>query len=375
MTARFKGLTWDHPRGFNALNAAAPDGLIQWDKQPLEGFESAPIEELCSRYDLVVLDHPHLGEALAANCLRPLEDAFSPGDLARIKSASIGPSYDSYTMAQKQWALPLDAATQVIAMRSDLVDTVPQTWSDVCALSEQTGKVALCLAGPHAYLSWLSIATALEPACDLRNADHWFSDATGQQAYEIMQALYAHTPKQTHGLNPIGLLEHMSTQRDVAVCPLIYGYVNYSGARRQHPIAFFEAPVAQSGGRHGTILGGTGIAISHRCTPDVELKNHLLWLMTETAQGGFIPENDGQPSARISWLDKSVNAPVGNFYLNTHRSLENAAIRPRHDGYIALQSAGSNFLRDALRAKMSAANAAEKLRQMFYNSTTRKDVA
>mgnify|MGYP004180305107 CR=1 FL=1 len=58
----WKGLTWDHPRGFNALDAASRDtnvpgsGTIAWDVQPLEGFESAPIADLCARYDLVVLD-------------------------------------------------------------------------------------------------------------------------------------------------------------------------------------------------------------------------------------------------------------------------------------------------------------------------------
>ncbi len=71
-----KALTWDHPRGYNALAAAAKlsetanSGLdIHWDKQPLEGFESHPIADLCARYDLVVLDHPHVGEAISGNCL------------------------------------------------------------------------------------------------------------------------------------------------------------------------------------------------------------------------------------------------------------------------------------------------------------------
>jgi len=46
--AQYCGLTWDHPRGYNALAAAAEasGGLLHWDKQPLEGFESHPIGEL-----------------------------------------------------------------------------------------------------------------------------------------------------------------------------------------------------------------------------------------------------------------------------------------------------------------------------------------
>jgi hypothetical protein len=51
------------------------DGLsIAWDKQPPDGFESHSIADLCSRYDLVVLDYPHIGEAVEADCFVPLED-------------------------------------------------------------------------------------------------------------------------------------------------------------------------------------------------------------------------------------------------------------------------------------------------------------
>ena len=79
----YRGLTWDHPRGFRALEAAAEgvdparDGFsLTWDRHSLEGFEERPIREQCDLYDLVVLDHPHVGEAVAADCLVPLEELF-----------------------------------------------------------------------------------------------------------------------------------------------------------------------------------------------------------------------------------------------------------------------------------------------------------
>jgi len=92
----FRGLTWDHPRGYNALARAAVDaeGLtLQWDRQSLEGFESAPIGELCDRYDLVVLDHPHVGEAVAADCLIPVEDLFGADEIAGwLEESGLGPA-------------------------------------------------------------------------------------------------------------------------------------------------------------------------------------------------------------------------------------------------------------------------------------------
>ena len=119
----YKGLTWDHPRGFNALAAASEkvEGFsLRWDKHPLEGFETHPIADLCARYDLVVLDHPHVGEAVAHDCLVPLEDLFGPDEIARLEADCIGPSLSSYHYAGKHWALPLDAATQVMASAGQL---------------------------------------------------------------------------------------------------------------------------------------------------------------------------------------------------------------------------------------------------------------
>lgn len=356
----FRGLTWDHPRGYNAL--AAADGPVQWEVQPLEGFESAPIAELCAEYDLVVLDHPHLGEALAQGCLTPLDEVFPPDALDEIAAAAIGPAYSSYAMAGRQWALPLDAATQVMALRPDLTDARPATWAEVDRLSQQ-GGVALSLAGPHAALSFLSVCAALDPGLDMRDGG-WPDDATAVEAIEILAPLAARTPEATKGLNPIGLLDRMGQAEDIRLIPLIYGYVNYTRAAR--PVRFYDAPRAV--GRPGSILGGTGIAVSRRARVDEALRAHLLWLMSEEVQRGFIPAHDGQPGLRAAWADPQVNADWHQFYANTAATLEAAAIRPRHDGYIAFQSRASAYLREAFEANTPAASAAAALRGMFEAS-------
>src|ERR1044071_2571521 len=107
----YLGLTWDHPRGYNALAAAAArldatrDGFtLAWQKQPLEGFEAHPIADLCARYDLVVLDHPHVGEAVEPGCLVALEDVFGAHEIAALERDTIGPCLSSYRYAEKHWA-------------------------------------------------------------------------------------------------------------------------------------------------------------------------------------------------------------------------------------------------------------------------------
>jgi len=336
---KYKGLTWDHPRGFNALNAAAkasPVLGLTWDTHSLEGFETHPIAELCERYDLVVLDHPHVGEAVAGDCLRPLEEIFTPEEIDGWANDCIGPSLKSYQFAGKHWALPLDAATQVMACQPGTAP--PQTWEDVLAFD---GPVALSLIGPHAALSFQSICAALGDRPATANTDILVSRDTGLRALEIMQILSDRMPDSVRDQNPIGLLQHMADHDDVALCPLVYGYVNYANR-----LTFSNAPRGPGG--IGSTLGGTGIGISQRCRVTPDLLTHLRWLMSPLAQCGFIPDHDGQPSLRVAWQDAAVNAHWGDFYRNTFETLDAAYVRPRHDRAIAFQTAASQAIRDTL---------------------------
>ena len=75
-----KGIAWDHPRGFDPMIATAkeytktnPDVNIIWEKRPLQAFADRPIEEMAFEYDLMVIDHPHVGEASRKGLLTAFE--------------------------------------------------------------------------------------------------------------------------------------------------------------------------------------------------------------------------------------------------------------------------------------------------------------
>ncbi len=372
---RYRALTWDHPRGYNALAAAATqldearDGLgIEWDKQPLEGFEAHPIADLCARYDLVVLDHPHVGEAVAAGCLQPLESLFGDEELTQLARDTIGPSLSSYRYQGRHWALPLDAATQVMACRTDLLDGPPPvTWGEVRTLRQ---PVALSLAGPHAALSFQSIATAFADPPAEADPERFVGDAVGPRVLDLMADLAARTPASVRHFNPIGLLGHMAANDDVALCPLVYGYVNYAAPASGRALAFADAPRAEAGGRPGSTLGGTGIGISTRAKVTPALLDHLRWLMSADAQENFIPAHDGQPSRRSAWHSDAVNARWGDFYRNTAETLERAFVRPRHDGVIAFQTAASALIRDGLAEGRPHRAILDALQQAYAKSRT-----
>lgn len=346
----FTGLTWDHPRGYDALaeaarrvNAGRAAPLITWDKQPLEGFESAPITDLTARYDLVVLDHPHIGEAVAEGCLIPLEELFEASQIAAWAAQSVGPSFASYAWAGRHWALPLDVATQVMARRADMIAEAPQDWEAVEALALER-PVALSLGGPHAFLNLISMAAG---EGEVIGGPEMLSDAVALPALARLHRLAALCPAGTETLNPIALLEAMAAGDEIALVPLIFGYVTYARAgHAAHAVTFSDSIGAATG--RGGVLGGTGIAFSARRPPSRALLDHIATLMAPETQAGMIPQFGGQPSARTAWTSDAVNADWGDFYRATLTSAERALLRPRFDGFPAFTNRAAARLRRAL---------------------------
>jgi multiple sugar transport system substrate-binding protein len=362
---QFSGLTWDHPRGYRALEVASENGPVAWSRQPLEGFESHPIADLASRHDLLVLDHPHIGEAIAEDCLQPIEDWFVPADVEAWASGTIGAALESYRWEGQHYALPLDVAMQVMARDREAVPEAPDSWDGVLRLSE-TCPVAPSLAGPHALLTFFSLCLSLGQEPD---GESLVDETVGLEALNRMARLADHAPAGSDSLNPIALLEAIAGRKGIALVPLVFGYVNYAvPAPGRSAVGFSDAPRERPGGRRGSVLGGTGIGITRRARPDAALIDHLRWLMSAEAQLRFIPRHDGQPSARDAWLSNEVNAAWGGFYAATVETAEQAWVRPRFDGYIAFQTAASDLIRSALKAKTSPAEILSHLRVLWRSS-------
>jgi multiple sugar transport system substrate-binding protein len=112
-------MTWRHPRGYDPLLATAAEwrrrtGVeIVWEQRSLQDFETFPVAELARAYDLIVIDHPHVGQITEQGCLAPLDVAGREAERAELARHSVGRSYPSYGYAGRQWAFPIDAAAQV----------------------------------------------------------------------------------------------------------------------------------------------------------------------------------------------------------------------------------------------------------------------
>jgi len=165
-----KGMTWSHPRGYDPMVACSSlwqektGTTIEWDKRSLQDFESFPVEELARAYDLIVIDHPHVGQITAESCLAPLDVAGREAERAALASGSVGQSYPSYAWQGRQWAFPIDAASQVQAWRPDALDAPPARWSEVLDLARQ-GRVLLPLRPPHVLMAFYTLAGNLGHPC------------------------------------------------------------------------------------------------------------------------------------------------------------------------------------------------------------------
>jgi multiple sugar transport system substrate-binding protein len=154
-----RGMAWDHPRAYQPLEAFAkecPSPAVSWDRRSLADFEARPVTELARQYDVMIIDHPGLGAAIAAGAIQPLRRLVPRGVMAERKATSFVPTWDSYVVGGQPWALPVDAATQVSVYRPDLMTAAPRGWAEVPALAREH-RVALCLGGPHAFLAVLAM--------------------------------------------------------------------------------------------------------------------------------------------------------------------------------------------------------------------------
>jgi multiple sugar transport system substrate-binding protein len=382
MTVRLRGLTWDHPRGYLVLDALAatlePDVSVRWQRQRLEEFESRPLRTLADDFDLLVVDHPGLGEAVRDGALLPLDEVFGEQELSGWRAASAGASYDSYVLDGRPWALPLDAAAQVAVARPDLMDARPATWAQA-RQAARDHETTLCLGGPHALLmfSAICVAAGSPPAAPARPGPAgtrspagdgpFVSETAGTAALAIMADLLACADRELSQRNPIGVLDAMAASGGPAYCPLVYGYVTYQRPLAGEPgssrLAAFGAPAGPGG--IGSVLGGTGLAITRSAAELGAAAALIRTLLSDEVQVGLYAELGGQSSARQAWEHPGADAAGGGFYRATLATVEQAWVRPRFAGYPEFQTAASAALREGLLAGEPHAGLVRRVNELF----------
>lgn len=327
-----------------------PDVRLGWTARPLSAFEDQPLEELATAADLVVIDHPHCGSACEAGALQPIDALLDASTLAELAAASAGASHRSYQHDGRQWALALDGACQVAAVRDDLMDgrPDPRSWGDVLSLArERRGSVAVPLLPAHAMCTFLALCAA--DGAPVAEPHHAVIDPhAGAKALAIMHELYRLGPAEARAWDPPTLLEHLATSADVAYVPLAFGYVTY--ALQAAGRVRFTTPPAGRGGTVGSVLGGTGLAVTSGARHPVEAAEFAAFACAPATQRTVIARTGGQPAALAAWRDSAVDAAANSFYSGTLDALEAAWVRPRDAWWPRFQNLGGQVLATALAA-------------------------
>jgi multiple sugar transport system substrate-binding protein len=378
MSITLKGMTWDHPRGFDPMVATSAsfaqlhrDVQIVWEKRSLKGFEDHPLDELARGYDLIVIDHPHAGLVSRIGCLAPLDECGYDDALKTLETQSVGPSHRSYFYRGHQWGLAIDAATQVSSYRPDLIVNAPATWDEVIDLA-RTGRVLWPIRPVDALMSLL---TALA-----NRGTPWASDespeppdaSTIEAALDPLIALARLVPKQCLELNPPKTYDLLASKDNehFAYCPLGYGYSNYSRAGfRGHRLKFTDIPELHPGaGPRGSTIGGTGIAVSAHSTHRDLATEYAFHVASAPIQQTIYFDSGGQPGNAVAWEADRCNAPTLNFFRDTRRTLEAVYMRSRHEGWLDFQEHGGTIVTRCLAGEIESSSAARQLIDAYARS-------
>jgi multiple sugar transport system substrate-binding protein len=367
-------MTWDHARGIDpmvatsrAYAAAHPGIEIHWEKRPLSAFESAPLERLAREFDLMVIDHPHVGAAARGEYLLALDQVGRSAELAALESRSLGGSQASYAYGGRVWALAIDASAQVAAIRPDLLGVAPRTWAEVAALA-RGGKVLWPLAPIHALMSFFTLAANRGTPCATRE-DLLIDPADGAQVLDAMQVVASRLPPECLRMDPIEASERMAAGDDVALCPLLYAYVNYAreGFRRRR-LKFADIPALGTQGPCGSTLGGTGLAVSAHARAPQAAVDYAFWVASGPCQKGIYVEAGGQPAHPQAWEDERANRLTHGFFGDVRRTLDRSWVRPRYRGYLTFQREGGNLVHAFLSGRAGADQTLRALDEAYRRS-------
>lgn len=353
-----RGSSWGHTRGHDPLVAAAEEYAVEkpvdirWTARTLTEFGVLDVGDLAKQYDLVVIDHPHVGGVAASKSLVPLDTVLPSDALEELSVRSPGGSHQSYHFAGHQWALAIDTACQVAVWKDFMPrDEVPATWREVIELA-RNGGVIWPINPVDIQASFMTVAAALGTPID-GSHDQFVPLEVGLAVLETMHAVTQYLDPECFDLNAIDALERLSASSDTAgYCPLVFGYTNYSrlGYRDQR-LQFGDIAVIDetSAVPKGALLGGVGLGVSAGSKHIQEAADFALWVASGRIQSGVFFDAGGQPAHVSAWEDERLDSIAGGFFSGTRATVDNSWTRPRMPGYVSWQNESLAIIHETLK--------------------------
>jgi multiple sugar transport system substrate-binding protein len=348
-----------------------PDARVDWQIRSLQSFADDSIASLSAHYDLLVIDHPSIGEAASHGIFIPMDDFLPKEFLQDQAKHSVGASHASYHVADHQWALAIDAAAPVAASRPDVLEArgfeEPTTWDEMLELA-RAGLVAFAGLPLDCLMHWYSLCIN-EGQTPFAAAGPIVSEEIGIAALAAIKELATLCGEECLARNPIATYELMTTGDRYGYSPMAYGYSNYARAGYSipsHELLLFSPPPERLGKPLRTTLGGAGLAVSARCQglTLATAMNYAQFVASATIQTGLFTASGGQPGYRGAWLNAENNRITRDFFTRTLATLDNAYVRPRHERAIEFQIRGTAVMEAYLRNRLSAREALQTLNEL-----------
>jgi multiple sugar transport system substrate-binding protein len=366
---KLRGLAWDHRRCWGPLEASAsvwrashPSVQITWDRRSLHAFGEAPLEAVLGNYDLVIYDHPFVGEIAEGALMVPFDDHLSAEERTFFEQDSVGKSWQSYQRNGRQWALPIDAACQVASYRTDLlarIGAVPTNHQEVLALGRAARTEGRWIGLPLVPTDAMClILTFTNPSAE---GESFVERAAVERAVGELRELAELAHPLSTGWNPILCYDRMVTDDDVVYVPFAFGSVNYAARTNGRRLAFADIPRTDAA---GALLGGAGIGIGAQSPNREAAIAYARHLCSPEVQRTIYVEAGGQPGSLQAWRDPDVNAATGGFFADTLKTIQASYLRPTHAGFLA-------FFRDCA-PRAAAAIAGELSANEFFSFLDRR---
>lgn len=366
---KLKGMTWDHPRGFGSVvnsdaSLVAGCGIsVDWQARSLLAFGDQHISEFYQDFDLMIIDHPHVPDAVHAKAVLPVTEYLSAEQVEILERTSVGASHESYRYQGKIWALAIDTAAQVSAYRPDKTNFSPIFWSDVFDRA-RAGELLWPYKPVDAFSTFATLCAQL--GAPLASTAEFVSSAVAEKALAHMVELAGLVPDFCATSNPIDIAERLSTSDDYIYGACMYGYSNYSRVGFKKYLLVYDEVPSFDGKASGSQLGGAGIAISSASRDPKRAAEAAFYLSEPLIQSTVYGMGGGQPGNLVAWKNPVLNKETSHFFANTLRTLERAWVRPRIFGWPDVQYQASLIIHECLVKKSFTASDIERI-QGTYN--------
>ena len=370
-------MTWAHRRAFDPLTGTLakfreqhPEIDVEWSARSLAGFEFQPVDGLARDYDLIILDHPFMGDAARKGYLRDLAPLLAGRD-----DNFVGPSLSSYRYGNSIYAVPVDAAAQVAVCRPDLMDrmdaALPRSWAEAISLGKRAQRhglqFAIAYSGVHGLMTFFTLMASLGCPCSLIPGLNFCDHAAAREILRLMRSFASFCPEEIYDWNSIALHEALATGDRLAYCPAVYGYTTYAETDRLQPLRFADLPGTASDSPKGSTIGGTGLAVSACSKVPEAAMSYVRFAATAKTQVSFALHH-GQPARVEAWHDDELDERFGGTYSATRATLEGAWIRPRYAGFLGFQQQGGQLIEQHLRGNLGEQALLDKLEKVFVAS-------